>query len=155
LLKEGEFAPDFTLQANTGEEVSLSDFRGKTVVLYFYPKDNTPGCTAEACDFRDRHEEFADLDVVILGVSRDPVASHQKFAVKHGLPFLLLSDVDEEVCRKYDVLKEKTMFGKKVMGIERSTFIIDREGRIAKVYRKVKVPGHVEEALQFIREQGL
>jgi peroxiredoxin Q/BCP len=155
LLKEGDFAPDFTLQANTGEEVSLSDFRGKTVVLYFYPKDNTPGCTAEACDFRDRHEEFADLDVVILGVSRDPVASHQKFAVKHGLPFLLLSDVDEEVCRKYDVLKEKTMFGKKVMGIERSTFIIDREGRIAKVYRKVKVPGHVEEALQFIREQGL
>jgi peroxiredoxin Q/BCP len=143
------------LQANTGEEVSLSDFRGKTVVLYFYPKDNTPGCTAEACDFRDRHEEFADLDVVILGVSRDPVASHQKFAVKHGLPFLLLSDVDEEVCRKYDVLKEKTMFGKKVMGIERSTFIIDREGRIVKVYRKVKVPGHVEEALQFIREQGL
>jgi peroxiredoxin Q/BCP len=155
LLKEGDFAPDFTLQANTGEEVSLSDFRGKTVVLYFYPKDNTPGCTAEACDFRDRHEEFADLDVVILGVSRDPVASHQKFAVKHGLPFLLLSDVDEEVCRKYDVLKEKTMFGKKVMGIERSTFIIDREGRIVKVYRKVKVPGHVEEALQFIREQGL
>ncbi|SEN66286.1 thioredoxin-dependent thiol peroxidase [Lihuaxuella thermophila] len=153
MVKEGDMAIDFTLEASNGEKVSLSDFRGKNVVLYFYPKDNTPGCTQQACDFRDRAGEFKDLDTVILGVSRDSVASHQKFIDKYELPFLLLSDPDAEVCKKYDVFKEKTMFGKKAMGIERSTFIIDREGKIAKVYRKVKVKDHVEEALKYIREQ--
>lgn len=152
MVKEGDKALDFTLEASNGEKVSLSDFRGKNVVLYFYPKDNTPGCTQQACDFRDHAGEFKDLDTVILGVSRDSVASHQKFIDKYELPFLLLSDPDAEVCKKYDVFKEKTMFGKKTMGIERSTFIIDREGKIVKVYRKVKVKDHVEEALKYIKE---
>lgn len=152
MVKEGDMAIDFTLEASNGEKVSLSDFRGKNVVLYFYPKDNTPGCTQQACDFRDHAGEFKDLDTVILGVSRDSVASHQKFIDKYELPFLLLSDPDAEVCKKYGVFKEKTMFGKKTMGIERSTFIIDREGKIVKVYRKVKVKDHVEEALNYIKE---
>ncbi|MBA4495411.1 thioredoxin-dependent thiol peroxidase [Paenactinomyces guangxiensis] len=152
MLQEGDMASDFTLEASNGEQVSLSDFRGKNVVLYFYPKDNTPGCTTEACDFRDHADSFADLDTVILGVSRDSVASHQKFIDKYDLPFLLLSDPDADVCKMYGVFKEKKMFGKVSMGIERSTFIIDREGKIAKVYRKVKVKDHVESALQYIRE---
>jgi thioredoxin-dependent peroxiredoxin len=152
LLKEGDKAPDFTLDASNGEKVSLSDYRGKIVVLYFYPKDMTPGCTTQACDFRDFHSDFEKLGVVVLGLSRDPLSSHEKFIAKHELPFLLLSDPDARVCETYGVFKEKNMYGKKVMGIERSTFIIDREGVIAKAYRKVKVAGHVEEVLGFIRE---
>lgn len=152
MLKEGDLAPDFTLEASNGEKVSLSDFRGKHVVLYFYPKDNTPGCTTEACDFREYFHQFADLDTVILGVSRDTIASHAKFIAKYELPFLLLSDPEAEVCKQYEVFKEKTMFGKKAWGIERSTFIIDKEGKIAKVYRKVKVKDHVQEALQFVKD---
>ncbi|MGA9172529.1 MAG: thioredoxin-dependent thiol peroxidase [Thermoactinomyces sp.] len=150
--KEGEQAIDFTLEASNGEKVSLSDFRGKNVVLYFYPKDNTPGCTVEACGFRDHHHEFEDLNTVILGVSRDSIASHQKFVQKQNLPFLLLSDPEGKVCEAYDVLKDKNMFGKKFKGIERSTFVIDREGKIAKAYRKVKAMGHVNEVLQYIKE---
>jgi peroxiredoxin Q/BCP len=153
MLKEGDMAPDFTLPADNGEEVTLSDYRGdKHVVLYFYPKDNTPGCTQEACDFRDRVTEFADLDTVILGVSLDDVKSHEKFIAKYQLPFRLLADTNAEVSKMYDVYKEKNMFGKKKWGIERSTFIIDKDGRLAKIYRKVKVPGHVDEALRYIRE---
>ena len=153
MLQEGDMAPDFTLPASNGERVSLSDFRGKkNVVLYFYPKDNTPGCTAEACDFRDRTGDFSELDTVILGVSLDDLKSHEKFIRKHQLPFLLLSDVEAEVSKKYGVYKEKNMFGKKKWGIERSTFIIDKEGRLAKIYRKVKVDGHVKEALEFVQE---
>jgi thioredoxin-dependent peroxiredoxin len=152
LLKEGDLAPDFTLPASNGEEVSLSDFRGKNVVLYFYPKDNTPGCTAESCDFRDREEEFKNLDTVIIGVSLDDLKSHEKFIQKYNLPFLLLSDTEAEVSKKYGVYKEKNMFGKKKWGIERSTFLIDKEGKLAKIYRKVKVDGHVDDALQYVKE---
>jgi thioredoxin-dependent peroxiredoxin len=152
VINEGDIAPDFTLFSCEGSEVALSDFRGKNVVLYFYPKDNTPGCTTEACDFRDAHEEFASLNAVIMGVSRDSAASHRKFGDKYELPFLLLSDTEETVCKLYDVLKEKKMFGKTGIGIERSTFIIDTEGKVVKVYRKVKVKDHVREALSFIKE---
>ena len=151
-VKELEMAPDFTLLASNGEEVSLSDFKGKNVVLYFYPKDMTPGCTTQACDFRDMHEDFAALDAVILGVSPDPLDRHEKFIEKHGLPFLLLVDDEHDVAEKYGVWKLKKNFGKEYMVIERSTFIIDKEGRLAKEWRKVKVKGHVEEALQYIKD---
>ncbi|MCA0971800.1 thioredoxin-dependent thiol peroxidase [Halobacillus litoralis] len=151
-IEKGKQVPDFTLPANNGEQVSLSDYKGKNVVLYFYPKDMTPGCTTEACDFRDHHESFADLDAVILGVSPDPVESHKKFIDKHDLPFLLLADEDHKLAEDYGVWKLKKNFGKEYYGIERSTFIIDKEGNLAEEYRKVKVDGHVESALEFIRE---
>ncbi|AKO91158.1 MULTISPECIES: thioredoxin-dependent thiol peroxidase [Priestia] len=152
-LNLGEKAPEFSLPSNTGEEVKLSDFEGKFVVLYFYPKDMTPGCTTEACDFRDQHESFKELDAVILGISPDPVARHQKFIDKHDLPFLLLADEEHKVAELYDVWKLKKNFGKEYMGIERSTFVINKEGELLKEWRKVRVAGHVEEALQFIKEQ--
>ncbi|MBM4765090.1 thioredoxin-dependent thiol peroxidase [Bacillus sp. B15-48] len=152
VVKLNEAAPDFELEASNGERVKLSDFPGKNVVLYFYPKDMTPGCTTEACDFRDHHQSFEDLNAVILGVSPDPITRHEKFIDKHGLPFLLLSDEDHKVAEAYDVWKLKKNFGKEYMGIERSTFIIDKQGKVAKEYRKVKVKGHVEDALNFIRE---
>jgi len=148
----GELAPDFILEASNGEQVKLSDFRGTNVVLYFYPKDMTPGCTTEACDFRDRIQDFHDVDAVILGVSPDPVDRHLKFAEKYGLPFLLLADIDHQVAEVFDVWKLKKNFGKEYMGIERSTFILDKEGKLVKEWRKVQVKGHVEEALTFIRE---
>ncbi len=145
---EGKAAPAFTLPASNGTKVSLKDFKHKQrVVLYFYPRDNTSGCTREACDFRDRAAQFADQEAVILGVSRDSLASHDKFIQKFHLPFLLLSDEDGAVCAKYGVIREKNLYGKTVRGIERSTFIIGRDGRIEKVFRKVKVDGHVEEVL--------
>lgn len=153
MVEVGQLAPDFELVADNGEKVKLSDFRGKYVVLYFYPKDMTPGCTTQACDFRDHHESFVDLDAVILGVSPDPQARHQKFKEKHDLPFLLLVDEDHQVAEAYGVWKLKKNFGKEYMGIERSTFIIDKEGKIAKEWRKVRVKGHVEEALRFIKEE--
>lgn len=149
-LKLNDAAPDFELVANNGETVKLSDFRGKNVVLYFYPKDMTPGCTTEACDFRDYHERFSGMDTVILGVSPDPISRHEKFIEKYDLPFLLLADEDHKVSEAYEVWKLKKNFGKEYMGIERSTFIIDKEGKLVKEYRKVKVKGHVEEALDFI-----
>ena len=152
-VEQGKQAPDFELTASNGEKVKLSDFKGKNVVLYFYPKDNTPGCTTEACDFRDNHESFADLDAVILGVSPDSEASHKKFIDKHDLPFLLLVDEDHQLAEEYGVWVLKKNFGKEYMGIERSTFIIDKEGVLQKEFRKVKVKGHVEEALSFIREE--
>ncbi|MDQ0159840.1 thioredoxin-dependent thiol peroxidase [Alkalibacillus salilacus] len=148
----GQSAPDFTLPASHGEQVSLSDFRGKNVVLYFYPKDMTPGCTTEACDFRDRYEHFQNLNTVILGVSPDPLDRHEKFIQKHDLPFILLSDEQHEVAKKYDVYKLKKNFGKEYYGIERSTFIIDPEGNIVNEWRKVRVKNHVEEAMQYIEE---
>lgn len=150
-IKINEMAPDFNLTASNGKKVSLSDFKGKYVVLYFYPKDMTPGCTTQACDFRDHYNDFSELDAVILGVSPDPIERHEKFIDKHGLPFLLLVDENNEVAEKYDVWKLKKMFGKEFMGIERSTFIIDPEGRLVKEWRKVKVKGHVQEALEFIK----
>ena len=151
-VKIGEKAPDFQLPANNGEQVSLSGFKGKHVVLYFYPKDMTPGCTTEACDFRDANEQFEELDAVIVGISPDPVTRHEKFIEKHGLPFLLLADEKQEAAELYGVWKLKKNFGKEYMGIERSTFLIDKEGMIVKEWRKVKVKGHVEEALETLRD---
>jgi len=148
----GELAPDIELLASNGHMVKLSDFRGKNIVLYFYPKDMTPGCTTEACDFRDQHERFERVDAVILGVSPDPLSRHEKFIEKYGLPFLLLADEENKAAEAYDVWKLKKNFGKEYMGIERSTFIIDKEGKLAKEWRKVKVKGHVEDALKFIEE---
>jgi thioredoxin-dependent peroxiredoxin len=148
----GNQAPDFELLASNGEKVKLSDFKGKNVVLYFYPKDMTPGCTTQACDFRDFHQNFAELDCIIIGISPDPIEKHEKFIDKYNLPFLLLFDEDHRVSDLYEVWKLKKNFGKEYMGIERSTFVIDKEGKIAKEWRKVKVKGHVEEALQYVKE---
>lgn len=148
----GELAPDFSLEGSNGEIVKLSNYRGKNVVLYFYPKDMTPGCTTEACDFRDQYESFSDLNAVILGVSPDPLKRHEKFIEKYDLPFVLLADEDHQAAESYDVWKLKKNFGKEYMGIERATFIIDKEGKLVKEWRKVKVKGHVEEALQFIKD---
>lgn len=151
----GSKAPAFDLPAYPGGRCKLSQFKGKYVVLYFYPKDNTPGCTTEACDFRDHQAELAGQDVVVLGVSPDSVASHEKFAAKYSLPFTLLSDEDHTVAEKYGVWVEKTMYGKKSMGIQRATFLIDPAGKIAAVWPKVKVDGHVAEVaakLQALRK---
>lgn len=151
-VEVGKKAPDFTLEASNGEKVSLSDFRGKNIVLYFYPKDMTPGCTTQACDFRDRQQHFADLDTVIIGISTDSLERHQKFIEKYDLPFLLLVDEAHQAAEAFEVWKLKKNFGKEYMGIERSTFIIDKEGTLVKEWRKVKVKGHVEEALTYIKE---
>lgn len=147
ILEKGMEAPDFTLMGSDNKEHKLSDYRGKKVILYFYPKDNTPGCSTQAQNFRDYHKEFTEKNTIILGVSRDSLKSHEKFITKYDLPFVLLSDEAEEVCNLYNVMKEKTMFGKKVFGIERSTFLIDEDGKITDIYRKVKVAGHVESLL--------
>ncbi|MGX1902313.1 peroxiredoxin Q/BCP [Thermolongibacillus altinsuensis] len=152
MVQIGQLAPDFALKASNGEMVQLSDFRGKYVVLYFYPKDMTPGCTTEACDFRDHYREFQDLNAVILGISTDSLERHQKFIEKYSLPFLLLVDEQHEASEKYGVWKLKKNFGKEYMGIERSTFIIDPNGILIKEWRKVKVNGHVEEVLKFLKE---
>ena len=151
-LEIGNKAPDFELKTEKGDTVKLSDYKGKNVVLYFYPKDMTPGCTTQACDFRDKHEDFSELNTVILGVSPDPMEKHQKFIEKHGLPFSLLVDEDHKVAELYDVWKLKKNFGKEYMGIERSTFIINKDGELVKEWRKVRVKDHVEDALQFIKE---
>lgn len=151
MLEAGQAAPGFELQTQTGEPVSLESFRGRTVVLYFYPKDDTPGCTTEACAFRDLTKDFEEAGAVVLGVSRDTVKSHEKFVNKYGLSFPLLADETSEVCEAYGVLQEKNMYGKKSIGIVRSTFIIDKSGLIAKVYPKVKVEGHAEEVLDVVK----
>ena len=151
-IEEGKPAPDFSLPATGGKEFKLSDYQGKkNVVVYFYPKDDTPGCTKEACDFRDSYKKFEKADAVILGVSADPDSSHEKFRKKYGLPFILLSDETKEVIKKYGVWKEKSMYGKKYMGIERTTFIIDKEGKIRKIFPKVKVESHWEEVLAALK----
>lgn len=144
ILEEGMKAPDFTLMGSDQKEHRLSDYLGKKVILYFYPKDNTPGCSKEAVAFKESFEAFADANTVILGVSRDTLTAHEKFITKYELPFILLSDRSEEVCKLYDVLKEKTMCGRTGIGIERSTFVINEEGILSKIYRKVKVAGHVD-----------
>ena len=141
------FAPDFTLPATGDRTITLSALRGAPLVLYFYPKDNTPGCTTESAGFRDHHAAFAAAGCAIYGLSRDSLASHEKFKTKLELPFELISDPDEVACTAYAVMKMKNMYGKQVRGIERSTFLIDAEGRIAREWRGVKVPGHVEEVL--------
>lgn len=148
---EGKMAPDFTLAGSDGKEHSLKDYRGKKVILYFYPKDNTPGCTNEAIAFKENTENLSGLNAVVLGVSRDSLASHEKFINKFGLPFVLLSDAESQVCELYGVLKEKNMFGKKSIGIERSTFVIDEEGKVIKEFRKVKVDGHIDEVLEAVK----
>ncbi|WP_394189078.1 thioredoxin-dependent thiol peroxidase [Paenisporosarcina quisquiliarum] len=149
---EGLHAPEFTLKNESGEDVSLSDFAGKNyIILYFYPKDATPGCTTEACDFRDAYDSFENLNAVILGVSPDGEKAHTKFIEKHGLPFSLLIDDQHQVSEAYGVWVLKKMYGKEYMGVERSTFLIDPTGTVIKEWRKVKVKGHVDEALQTLR----
>jgi thioredoxin-dependent peroxiredoxin len=146
-LEVGTKAPDFTLAADDGTEVKLSAFRGQPVVLYFYPKDDTPGCTKEACSFRDRKTELAKLGAKVLGISADTPESHGKFRDKFKLNFQLLADVDHKVAERYGAWREKNMYGKKSLGIQRSTFLIDREGKIAKVWKSVKVDGHDQQVL--------
>ena len=143
---------DFTLKSTSGKDVKLSDYQGKFVVLYFYPKDMTPGCTTQACDFRDMHESFKELDAIILGVSPDPVDRHNKFIDKYELPFELLADEDHHVAELFGTWKLKKNFGKEYYGIERSTFLIDKNGKLMKEWRKVSVKDHVEEALEYLRE---
>lgn len=143
-----------TLPASGTESgaLSLDQLHGQPVVVYFYPKDNTPGCTRQGEGFRDHHADFAALGCRIVGVSRDSLASHEKFAGKYALPFPLIADADEILCRQFDVIKEKNMYGKKVMGVERSTFLYDAKGKLVREWRKVKVPGHVEEVLEAVRQ---
>lgn len=151
MLKVGTKAPEFTLPDKNGNHVSLSDFAGKKVVLYFYPRDNTPGCTRQACAFAAAYDELASLDAVVIGVSRDSSASHQKFAEKHGLPFVLLSDPELSVIQAYDVWKEKKLYGKVSMGVERSTYLIDEAGVIEKAMPKVKPDTNAAEILEYLR----
>ncbi|MBY0034156.1 MULTISPECIES: thioredoxin-dependent thiol peroxidase [Bacillus] len=151
-IEIGQTAPDMKLVNDSGEEVALTDFKGKYVVLYFYPKDMTPGCTTKACDFRDQHESFAGLDAVIIGVSPDSRDKHEKFKQKHDLPFQLLVDDEHKLAEAFDVWKLKKNFGKEYMGIERSTFLLDKEGRLVKEWRKVKVKDHVAEALRELEQ---
>lgn len=142
---------DFKCAATGDQTVQLKSLRGKKVVIYFYPKDNTPGCTTESKDFGDLHGKFKRQNTVILGVSRDSLASHEKFKAKFGFPFELLSDPDEKVCRKFDVIREKTLYGRKFMGVERSTFLIDKAGKLRQEWRKVKVKGHAAEVLEAVK----
>ena len=147
-LQENKKAPDFKLASNGGKEIGLKDFLGKKhVVVYFYPKDNTPGCTQESCDFRDRVNKFEKLGAVVLGISADSLSSHENFSKKFSLPFPLLSDENKKVIQSYGVWKEKSMYGKKYMGIERTTVLIDKKGMVRKIFPKVKVTGHIEEVL--------
>ena len=148
---ENQQAPNFTLQNENGEQVSLQDYQGKNVILYFYPKDLTPGCTTQACDFRDHYEDFSDLNAVILGVSLDDAAKHTKFIEKHGLPFSLLVDADHEVAEAYGVWTLKKNFGKEYMGIERTTFLINEQGIVEKEWRKVRVKNHIEDVLNYLK----
>ena len=147
----GKPVPDFSLPSTGGNAFRLSTARGSKVVLYFYPKDNTPGCTAEGADFRDSYREFRRAGCEVFGISRDSLASHERFKEKMRFPFELLSDPDEAVCQQFRVMKQKLMYGKKVRGIERSTFVIDENGVLAREWRGVKVPGHIQEVLNFVK----
>jgi peroxiredoxin Q/BCP len=146
----GTAAPDFTLLTDTGEALTLSSLRGRPVVLYFYPKDDTPGCTTQACEFRDAFPAFDGSKAVVLGISPDSVTSHAKFKAKFDLPFTLLADTEKVVAGEYDVWKEKSMYGRKYMGVERTTFLIDGNGSIARVFAKVKPAGHAAEVMEAI-----
>ena len=147
-VEAGKKAPDFTAPTDSGKKLKLSDLRGKPVVLYFYPKDDTPGCTAEACGFRDALPDFSKIKAQVIGVSKDSVARHDKFKTKYDLPFPLVSDEDGKICEKYGTWVEKSLYGRKYMGIERATFLIDKTGTVAKVWHKVKVPAHVADVLE-------
>lgn len=153
MLEVGKKAPAFKLPDSTGKKISLTDFKRKRIILYFYPKDMTPGCTQEACEFRDAFPDFTKLNAVVIGISADSISMHQKFADKYSLPFILLSDEGKEVLEKYDVWKEKSMYGKKYMGIERTTFVIDEQGKILHIFPKVKVNGHVEEVIKVLKDR--
>lgn len=148
----GKKVPAFKLDATGGKTIRLSDFKDKNIIIYFYPKDSTPGCTTEGQDFRDNNAKFKRLNTVILGVSRDSIKSHENFKTKHNFNFDLLSDPDEVLCKLFDVIKMKNMYGKQVMGIERSTFLIDHKGMLRREWRKVKVAGHVKEVLEAVKE---
>lgn len=148
----GKKIKNFVLDATSEKTIKLTELKDKNVVIYFYPKDNTPGCTKESEGFRDNIKKFSKLNTIILGVSRDGIKSHENFKAKYELPFELLSDGEEKLCQQFDVIKEKNMYGKKVMGIERSTFLIDTKGVLRKEWRKVKVPGHVEDVLEAVKE---
>jgi len=151
MIKEGNKAPDFSATDQNGEKIKLSSFKGKkNIILYFYPKDMTPGCTTEACDFRDQFKKFKNTE--ILGVSIDSPERHQKFIEKYELPFTLISDVDQKVVTKYGVWQEKKLYGRKFMGIVRSTFIIDKSGVVRKIFPKVKVKGHIDEVLEVLKK---
>ncbi|TGA96482.1 thioredoxin-dependent thiol peroxidase [Sporolactobacillus shoreae] len=152
MLEAGIAAPGFTLKSTEGRDVTLSDFQGKNVVLYFYPKDMTPGCTTEACDFRDQNSLFEELNTVVIGISPDPIEKHQKFTEKHQLPFTLLADTDHSVAELYGSWQLKKNYGREYMGIVRSTFVIGKDGKISRVWPKVKVNGHVEEIYQFVKD---
>ncbi|MFA1015216.1 thioredoxin-dependent thiol peroxidase [Dubosiella newyorkensis] len=152
MLEVGTKAPDFTLQDQDGKDVSLSDFKGKKVILYFYPKDNTSGCTKQACAFKELYPDFMEKDAIVLGVSKDSVASHKKFQEKYQLPFELLSDPEHKVIEQYDVWKEKSMYGKKYIGIVRSTYLIDEEGNIEKALEKVKPQQNPEQMLKLVED---
>jgi len=151
MLELNELAPDFTLLDQNGNQHKLSDYRGKKVILYFYPKDDTPGCTTEACQFNEILPNFQRTEAVVLGISADTPESHKKFAEKYNLNFTLLSDPDKEVIQKYGVWKEKNMYGKKTFGIVRTTFIIDEEGKIRKIYKNVKADGHAKKVIEDIK----
>ncbi len=151
-MEEGLKAPDFTLPGSDGNTYTLSSFIGKNIVLFFYPKDNTPGWTKEALSFKDNLKTLEELNTIIFGISKDSINSHNKFIEKQNLNYILLSDEDKVVCSLYDVLKEKNMYGKKSIGIERSTFLIDKNGIVRKSFRKVKVDGHVDEVISYIKE---
>jgi peroxiredoxin Q/BCP len=150
-LMLGKKVPDFSIPATGDATFRLSDHKGHPVVLYFYPKDNTPGCTVEGADFRDRHKQFAKLAAVVAGISRDTIKSHEGFSAKMEFPFPLLADTDEKVCTLFGVIKMKNMYGKKVRGIERSTFVVDGNGVLVKEWRGVRVPGHADEVLAFVK----
>ncbi|SRR5579883_1178153 len=152
MLQEGDKAPDFKAKDDKGHDISLKDFRGKKVVLYFYPKDDTSGCTKEACNFRDNLARIKRKDAVVLGVSPDSEKSHEKFKDKYDLTFPLVADPDKEIVNEYGVWKEKSMYGRKYMGVERTTFIIDEKGKIAKIFPKVKVEGHVDAVMEALSE---
>ena len=154
MIEEGRPAPDFELESDAGDTVKLSDFRGRPVVLYFYPKDDTPGCTTEACEFRDAYDVFRDRGAEVLGVSPDDVASHGKFKTKYGLPFTLLADPDHKVAEEYGVWTERSSYGKKSMGIKRSTFIIDAKGNVARAMFGIKPAGHASAVLNSLYPGG-
>ena len=148
----GKKAPSFKAAATGDQQIGLASLKGKNVVLYFYPKDNTPGCTTEGVEFAGLHAKFKRRNAVILGVSRDTVASHEKFKAKFDFPFELLADTDEKLCKAFDVIREKNMYGKKVLGVERSTFLIDAEGKLRREWRKVSAKGHAQEVLSALDE---
>jgi peroxiredoxin Q/BCP len=152
MVEVGKKAPDFTLLNQDGKKIKLSDYIGQNVVLYFYPKDNTSGCTKEACNFRDIFPKLSSVNAVVIGISPDTVESHKKFADKYNLPFNLLADTDKKVVEKYGVWKEKSMYGKKYMGVERTTYIIGKDGKVKKVFEKVKVPNHHNEVMEALKE---